>query len=237
MPTIYQQTANGLYATEKRTMTPFPSGLVRIDQSFVCATADADTHRETLAQGEAMTSVDTSPTIDGLIIYPTPNETTSVDGFTTFAVSGYGRRTSTIGNITKAQRLQALPTGVEAMPTLYFYLWEVAGTIVIPSDDYLQYDDLGLDLELLDPFGFYIFNTDYSLLSAEIIGTVPGTPPLNKTLNTWEVKMTTDGMTAAVTYRFNLLTPEINITSQRNFGAFTEIDVSTKPSTSLQTAV
>jgi hypothetical protein len=237
MATIYQQTANGLYRTGARTMTEFPSGLVRIDQGYFCATADAATHRATLALGATPPGVDTDPTIDGLTIYPIPQEKNRDDGFTDFAVSAFGRSRSTLSNIVKAQRLVALNPRAGAFSPLNYYLWEVTGSIVMPVDTVLTYDDLGLDTDLLDPFGFYLTNSDLTVLSATITDTLPGSPPVYQSVNTWQVEFTSDGTTVDATYIFKIRSPRISITSQRNFGDFVELDITTKPTSDLSSVV
>lgn len=88
--TIYESTPSGLYATGDRTVSTFPSGLLRVDQTFVCRTSAAATHRATLAVGADMPG-ESAPAIDGLKIFPVPQEKHRDDGFTEFVVSGYGR--------------------------------------------------------------------------------------------------------------------------------------------------
>jgi hypothetical protein len=92
---IYQKTPGGLFATGERTVTTFPSGLIRVDQSFVCPTSDADTHRAALAVGEDMPG-GSAPAIDGLKIFPEPQEKKRDNGFTEFIVSAYGRSTTNV---------------------------------------------------------------------------------------------------------------------------------------------
>ncbi len=93
---IYQKTPGGLFATGERTVSTFPSGLVRVDQTFICPTSAAATHRAALAVGSDMPGGST-PAIDGLKIFPEPQEKKRTDGFTEFIVSAYGR-TNTVGD-------------------------------------------------------------------------------------------------------------------------------------------
>lgn len=92
--TIYEKTPSGLYATGDRTVSTFPSGLVRVDQTFVCKTSAAATHRAALAVGTDIPG-GSAPAIDGLKIFPEPQERKRDDGFTEFIVSAYGRTNST----------------------------------------------------------------------------------------------------------------------------------------------
>ena len=92
--TIYEKTPSGLYATGDRTVSTFPSGLVRVEQTFVCKTSAAATHRAALTVGTNMPGGN-APAIDGLKIFPEPQEKQRGDGFTEFVVSAYGRTTIT----------------------------------------------------------------------------------------------------------------------------------------------
>jgi hypothetical protein len=95
---IYQKTPGGLFATGERTVSTFPSGLIRVDQTFICPTSDAATHRAALAVGSDMPGGST-PAIDDLKIFPKPQEKKLDNGFTEFIVSAYGR-TNTVGRTT-----------------------------------------------------------------------------------------------------------------------------------------
>ena len=94
--TIYQKTPGALIATGQRTVATFESGLVRVDQVYICATSDAEGHRATVAVGASMPDGNTAPCVDGLYIFPAPQEVKRGDGFTEFRVSAYGRTTTTV---------------------------------------------------------------------------------------------------------------------------------------------
>jgi hypothetical protein len=94
MSIIYEQTPGGLYPTGQRTVSTFPSGLIRVDRTFACKTSAADTHRATLAVGANFPG-DSYPAMDGLKIFPEPQEKRRDDGFTEFTVSGFGRTNAT----------------------------------------------------------------------------------------------------------------------------------------------
>ena len=93
--TIYEKTPSGLYATGDRTVSTFPSGLVRVEQTFVCKTSAAATHRAALAIGTDMPGGSAPANFNGLKIFPKPQEKQRGDGFTEFIVSAYGRTNST----------------------------------------------------------------------------------------------------------------------------------------------
>jgi hypothetical protein len=88
--TIYKSTS-GLIAQPGRTVSTFPSGLVRVEQSYLGLTANAAANRAALAVGNNMPDGDSSPCIDGLKIFPEVQEVRREDGFTDYKVSAYGR--------------------------------------------------------------------------------------------------------------------------------------------------
>ena len=91
--TLFNSTAaaTDLIAQPGRAVNTFPSGLVRVDQTYIGLTANAATHRAILAVGNDMPDGDTSPCIDGLKIFPEVQERRREDGWTEYLVSAYGR--------------------------------------------------------------------------------------------------------------------------------------------------
>lgn len=89
-----------------RAATTFPSGLVRVDQSYLGLTEKQATHRVTLSVGNGMPDGDKYPAIDwenadgtnfepSLKIFPEVQESRRDDGFTDYKVSAYGRTNET----------------------------------------------------------------------------------------------------------------------------------------------
>ena len=97
---IYEKTPDGLTATGDRNVSTFPSGLCRVDQTFVCKSSMAATHRLALSVGSNFPNGN-YPAIDGLKIYPEVQETKKSDGFTEFNVSAYGRTLNSLDYTTK----------------------------------------------------------------------------------------------------------------------------------------
>ena len=93
--TIFTSNPAALIAQPGRAVNTFPSGLVRVDQTYLGLTSQAATHRATLAIGNDMPDGDSSPCIDGLKIFPEVQERRREDGFTEFIVSAYGRGNTT----------------------------------------------------------------------------------------------------------------------------------------------
>jgi hypothetical protein len=96
MPIIYQKNPSELIPQGNRTVSTFPSGLVRVDQSFIGLTSLESTHRNQLQIGEPFPA-GSDPSIDGLSIFPAIQEKRLPDGFTEYIVSAYGR-TNKSGN-------------------------------------------------------------------------------------------------------------------------------------------
>lgn len=82
---------SALKIQDNRTVQTYPSGLVRVERSYICPTKDEAKFRPTLEEGRVLPYDDGTPAIDGLYIFPTPNEIRRDDGFTEFRVTAYGR--------------------------------------------------------------------------------------------------------------------------------------------------
>jgi hypothetical protein len=94
MAYTYHGTSN-LIALPNRTVQTYPSGLVRVERSFVCRKADVAKNRNTIRVNERMPMDDGAPAFDGLFIFPGPQEIVRDDGFVEFRVTAYGRTTVT----------------------------------------------------------------------------------------------------------------------------------------------
>lgn len=93
--TLYIANPTALIPQPGRAVNTFPSGLVRVDQTYLGLTSESATHRAILAVGNDMPDGDSSPCIDGLKIFPEVQERRREDGFTEFLVSAYGRGNTT----------------------------------------------------------------------------------------------------------------------------------------------
>jgi len=93
-----------------RSVQTYPSGLVRVERSFACRKADVARYRNILRVNEPMPYDDGAPTIDGLFIFPEPQEQVRDDGFVEFRVTAYGR-TNTTGVIETSFELGFFQTG------------------------------------------------------------------------------------------------------------------------------
>lgn len=82
---------NEIVVLPGRSISTFPSGLVRVDRTYAVRADRANTVRREFAVGNILPYDDGTPAIDGLYIFPEPQETQRDDGFVEFKVSGYGR--------------------------------------------------------------------------------------------------------------------------------------------------
>lgn len=87
---IYSANPSGLIAQGDRSVTTYPSGLLKVEQTFIGLTANESTDRLQLQIGQAF-PLDDSPSLDGVFIFPATQESRGANGFTTYKVSGYGR--------------------------------------------------------------------------------------------------------------------------------------------------
>lgn len=87
---IYHGTRD-LIVLPGRSVQTYPSGLVRVERSFMCRKDDVARYRSILRVNEPMPYDDNAPAIDGLYIFPDPQEQVRDDGFVEFRVTAYGR--------------------------------------------------------------------------------------------------------------------------------------------------
>ena len=91
---IYETNPGQLIPQGNRTVSTFPSGLVRVDQSFIGRTSLESTHRQQFQIGNPFPN-GSEPSVDGLSIFPAIQEKRLPDGFTEYIVSAYGRTNTT----------------------------------------------------------------------------------------------------------------------------------------------
>lgn len=114
--TLFTSNPTALIPQAGRAVDTFPSGLVRVSQTYLGRTANAATHRATLAVGNNMPDGNSSPCIDGLKIFPEPQERRREDGMTEFIVTAYGR-SNTTGNKTFSKQLGVQEFTASFVPT------------------------------------------------------------------------------------------------------------------------
>lgn len=97
---IYQKNPGQLIPQGDRTISTFPSGLIRVDQTFVCDANSAASYRTSLFTGSDMPG-DSPEVFDGLYVFPAPQERNRSDGFVEFIVSAFGRKDDSV-NVTES---------------------------------------------------------------------------------------------------------------------------------------
>ena len=232
MATIYEKTAGSLIATPGRTVATFPSGLCRVDQKYICTTATAATHRATLAIGNDMPDGNDAPAIDGLKIYPAPQEIERGDGFTEFMVSAYGRTTEQMVNIELVKTNITPSFGQAFLATVSF--WEIKGKLALPYGSNIEFETLGLDPALLLPFDALYYGEDQEVLSVTTGDSrsydiqQSSNSHARVILRRYDIVFTTDGINPSWTWVVYIEDPVFVVANQQNFGSFIEVDIATK---------
>jgi len=248
MATIYEKNPGELIATPGRTVNSFESGIIRVDRTYVCATSSAATHRATLVVGGVAPDENAWPTLDGLYIHPTPSEVERGDGFTEFKVSSYGRASTASPDILNGVRKHGQELFANNTGSISYSVWEPAGTIVLKHDEALNFENLNLSTDTLMPFNVRLFATSaavYSFSSIVVLG-----EPFSA--NNWfyaQLQTASDALysqrssidsnrkSLIQAYRatftsptapdrviaFWVYLPEVTVTSQNVFGAFSEV--------------
>jgi hypothetical protein len=235
---IYEKNTNGLIATGQRTVSTFDSGLVRVDRKYVCRSSAAATHRATLAVGNAPPDDDGAPCIDGLSIFPQPQELQRGDGFTEFQVSSYGR-TSTVPAVIKRQQTfiqwafsdattqQGFPRRDRGHISAKVDNYE--GTCVVPANEKLTLAQLGIESD--DPYNIRIFSA--VVLGREFtrlvdLGPQPYGPTAYVSVPTrvYQAFFAYEGVGETEQVILRIDDRDFVTTNHRNFGTWDEIDFS-----------
>lgn len=191
-----------------RVVATFPSGLVRIDQTYICPTSSADLGRASLTVGSSLPDQNQSPSVDGLFIFPTTQEVEREDGFTEFKASAYGRTSTAMST----------PVLVQDSATYYnskLKFFNVSASIVIESSRALTVDDLTISQEILRPY------------SVTFMGQEVESFYLSGIYGEWESYGVTINSGLNSGFNFLIQKPQIKILSSRNFGSWTEFDIIT----------
>jgi len=234
MPTTIEQTPGGLYKQPDRTVATFPSGLVRIDQSYICRNSAEATHRTTLAVGNELPDDDGYPAIDGAFIFPHCQQVRRAGGFTEFIAAAYGRTTDQPSNfITTIQTI--------AGQASYYRLINFTLDIVLPTEQVLTLEMLNLNPQMLDPFDFFFVNeynkvknitvtgsTNLTLTAVSAQGQVDDSLYRRRRdfLVTFDMFTPTGDPTGTTQDAlFVLNDPTIKVVSQSHYGKFTEYKI------------
>ena len=239
MPTIYEQTAGSLIAQPDRSVATFDSGLIRVDQTFVGTTQNAETHRATLAVGNDFPG-DTSPGIDGLFIFPAPQETRAGDGLTTFMVSGYGRATDQLISQRRGTTTTTIASSyiedssgnfvsVSTADFAYISTNSLVGKIAILEADGLTYAQLNLDPSFSEPLAITPIDPTYVIEEISRTSTTQNAVSWDgqiytNTVTTVKIAHTLPNTTKIVAF-YSYATPVIGIDFSSSYGNFTELGI------------
>jgi hypothetical protein len=234
---IYEKNAGELIPQGARSVSTFPSGLVRVDQTFICSTPSVATHRSDLKVGNDFPG-SSAPAIDGLYIYPEVQENRRGDGFSELIASGYGRVTTDLRNIRKQ-----IFTGIEIRTyfdgtalfgvNFYYSLNTINGFIVIKNGEQLSVDDLGLDNQLFIPYNLVRVNGDSSLIITSIDFNYESFNYID-----WNgdsriryknrINFYVSSIGPEVPFTFAYESPIIKVINSLNYGEFTELEISVR---------
>jgi hypothetical protein len=219
MRTIYEKTTGSLIKTADRSITSFPSGLIRVDQVYVGKSDEESTHRAALSYGTAMPNQNDTPAIDGLYIFPEVQESRDGSGLTKYQCSGYGRTTEDYRELTRSRNSFLLPTNA-ANVTLQIVTDSLQGIIVKRNGEVIEEGEIVFSDEFLSLRSVTYYQ--YPLIkniSVSEISVSEDFPIVRGYLARFD---TTD--LALEEQIFYVADPFVTITAQRNFGEFVEYE-------------
>lgn len=216
MRTIFTANPDALVAQPGRAVNTFPSGLVRIDETYLGLTSHAAAHRAALAVGSNMPSGDATPSLDGLKIFPEVQERRQETGFTEYLVNSYGR-INTTGKTNKTLEIQTvyvptfviyspLPAG-EQNPTTPLMLECIVATNALTRSVVLPATAPNSDIPLPSAdLSFLILSTKIEVVKNSYKALFPSA--------TFQLANLEGSITTA---------PQIKNITRNNFGAFDEV--------------
>jgi hypothetical protein len=214
MTTVYEKNTGGLIKTGQRSITAFPSGLVRVDQLYVGKTGEESSHRALLSYESPMPGQHDTPAIGGVYIFPEVQESKNGDGFTSYQCSGYGATTTEFREISRNQIIIGL-TGLRV--TTFDYI----GTIVKLKISPLTIEDIQLDYSLLTPIAVELVGFPFASLSSITEINISASSPYTRTY----LAKFNPNESGIEEVQFDLPDPTLIITAQRNFGVYTEYEL------------
>lgn len=219
MMTIYEKTTGGLIKTGQRSITSFPSGLLRVDQLYVGKSGEETTHRSILAYGLQIPDQADLPDIDGAFIFPEVQESRDGTGFTRYQCSAYGRTTDQFRELSRSRNSFLLPTNA-ANVTLQIVADNLLGTIVKRNGEVIEEGEIVFSDEFLQlrSVSYYQYPLIKNISISEI-SVSEDFPIVRGYLARFD---TTDP--ALEEQIFYVADPFVTVTAQRNFGEFVEYE-------------
>jgi hypothetical protein len=222
MRTIYEKTTGSLIKTADRSITSFPSGLIRVDQVYVGKSDEESTHRAALSYGAAMPNQNDTPAIDGLHIFPEVQESRDGSGLTKYQCSGYGRTTDQYRELSRSQNIVNTVSNGQIRSNLRITLKTMDAVIVKRNGE-------------LFGSGLVDFSNSFlQIIDVQVLGS-----PLSSMLSVYEVLLDSSRIPNIRTYaalfdfgdgggftavEFSISDPYLTATSRRNYGEFVEYE-------------
>jgi hypothetical protein len=235
---IYEKNAGELIPQGGRSVSTFPSGLIRVDQTFICSTPNIATHRANLKIKEDFPG-GFEPAIDGLYIYPEVQENRRGDGFSELIASGYGRTADTLQNIRKqvfTGTVQMASGGTIGdilfnVTNLFYSRNIINGFIAIKDGDSLSVEDLGLDDQLFVPFNLINTDNNYEIVITYIEFNYKSLNYIDwngdlRTRYYSKINFYNTRWGSGISYSFPWASPVIKVINSQNFGVFKELEIS-----------
>ena len=231
MSTLYTRNGEGVFELPGRTVNTFTSGLVRVDTSYAIKTSNIAAARSVDFQVGSEIVGDSYPAVDGLYLYPEPQEVRREYGMTELMASYYGRTRTDVPP----------PTVIEKETYGYdtaFLLGSQNGFIVDTTNLRISLNDLFF--QFVVPVGEIINFRDKDLFDSPLTepnavyyddgtGPEPITFTKSSVVNNYydyynypNIGQSLDGYFSK---QFRLFKPQIKVVAQRNFGNFVELDV------------
>lgn len=217
---IFIANPTALIAQPGRAVNTFPSGLVRVDQTYLGLTSQSTTHRATLAVGNNMPDGNSSPCIDGLKIFPEVQERRREDGFTEFIVSAYGRANTTGRQETSVVSGTILIEAAEANDTEPVF-GGLGDSSALLSQTTINFVDLA-NSTLNQTFLTSVKSYKYSVLSNKVLDITSQ----QNALEIYAPKLLVNGVMTPATKALYTLKRKVSNFSKTNYGAFDEYKIS-----------
>jgi hypothetical protein len=230
MTPIISYAPTGLFAGEERSVTTYPSGLVRVDQTYYCRIRDAASAREALTVGSPMPDGNNDPCTDGLFVFPQPQEKASGD-FIEFQVSAYGRTATTPGGIKRQKSFMQWPILNESRGYISAKVDNYDGACVVPANEELTLAQLGIEAD--EPYRIGIYSASYmdrEFTRLVDLGPQPYSPSsfISVPTRVYQVFFALQGGEETERATLRLDDRIFTAPARRNFGVWDEIDFSFK---------
>jgi hypothetical protein len=220
MSTLYTRDGEDTYELPGRTVNTFASGLVRIDNSYVAKTSNIQEVRNvSFKVGQPIYGDDTYPAVDGLFLYPEPQEVRKEYGMTELIASYYGRTRTDVPPPVATERSIAIGSYVISINDLFF-------EFVVPVGEVVNFRDQDLfNTPRSEPNAIYT-DSGETLVNFRKSFTGEGGVGVSVLFDSYSYINNLAG-----TFYIYLRKPTMLVIAQRNFGKFVELEVTYRRNT------